>query len=167
MVLVLGILLSSCFVSVKAQDETPDEQTNNRQTRPRLLAALDLTPEQIQQIRRINQENRPQLREANMKLREAMRNLDTAIYNDVVDETEVQTRIKAVHSAHSEMIKMRAQTEFAVRKILTPAQLVKFREIRQQSILENENLPKLRNNRRLNDPKLILNNRLRRNRQLN
>ena len=165
--LVLAMLLTCSFVTVKAQDDAPNAQTDNRQNRPRLLEALDLTPDQIQRIRRINQENRPQLRAANQRLREANRSLDTAVYSDVADEADIQNKIKEVHAAHSAMIKLRADTEFAVRKVLTPAQLSKFREIRQQSILEREKLPRLRNNQRMNNLNRPLNNRLRRNRPLN
>ena len=163
---VLAILLSCSFTTVKAQEDAPNTQTDNQQNRPRLLATLELSPDQIQQIRRINQENRPQLRAANQRLREANRSLDTAVYSDNADEAEIQTKIKEVLAAHTEMIKLRAQTEFAVRKILTPAQLIKFREIRRQSSLEKENLPRLRDNQRLNVPKPP-GNRLRQNRPLN
>jgi Spy/CpxP family protein refolding chaperone len=164
---VLAILLTCSFVTVKAQEDAPNAQTDTQQNRPRLLAALGLTPDQIQQIRRINQENRPQLRAANQRLREANRSLDTAVYSDVADEADIQNKIKEVHAAHNEMINLRAKTEFAVRKVLTPAQLSKFREIRQQSLADKENVPRLRNNQRMNVPNRPLSNRLRRNRPLN
>lgn len=165
--LILATLLTCSFITVKAQDDAPNAQTDSRQNRPRLLEALGLSPDQIQRIRRINQENRPQLRAANQRLREANRSLDAAIYSDVADEADIQIKIKEVHAAHNEMIKLRAKTEFAVRKVLTPDQLSKFREIRQQSILEKENLPRLRNNQRMNVPNRPLGNRLRRSRPLN
>lgn len=164
---ILAMLLTCSVVTVKAQEDAPNAQTDTQQNRPRLLEALELTPDQIQRIRRINQENRPQLRAANQRLREANRSLDTAVYSDVADEADIQLKIKEVHAAHSAMIKLRAETEFAVRKILTPEQLVKFREIRRQSILEKEKLPRLRNNQRMNNLNRPINNRLRRNRSLN
>ena len=164
---VLAMLLTCFLTTIKAQEAAPNAQTDNQQNRPRLLAALGLSPDQIQRIRRINQENRPQLRAANQRLREANRSLDTAVYSDAADEADIQNKIKEVHAAHNEMIVLRAKTEFAVRKILTPAQLSKFREIRQQSITEKENLPRLRNNQRMNVPNRPFNNRLRRNRPLN
>lgn len=161
----LAMLLICSFTTVKAQENAPDVPSDNQQNRPRLLAALGLSPDQIQQIRRINRENRPQLRAANQRLREANRSLDTAIYSDVADEADIKLKVKEVHAAHNEMINLRARTEFAVRKVLTPAQLSKFREIRQQSVADKENFPRLRNNQRMNVPNRPLNNRLRQNRQ--
>lgn len=161
----LAMLLTCSFSTVTAQENAPDTPPDNQQNRPRLLAALGLSPDQIQQIRRINQENRPQLRAANQRLREANRSLDIAIYSDAADEADIKLKVKEVHAAHNEMIIIRAKTEFAVRKVLTPVQLSKFREIRQQSIADKENLPRLRNNQRVNTPNTPLNNRLRQNRQ--
>lgn len=164
----LFFLLISGFMTVKGQDETPPAApTAQTPNRPGLLEQLNLTREQIQQIRVINQQNRPQIREANQRLKEANRNLDLAVYNDMADEADVQSKIKEVHAAHAEVVKLRAQTEFAVRKVLNSEQLAKFREIRQQTLLEKENLPRLRNNRRMNNQNRPLNNRLRNNRPLN
>ncbi|MCY7374487.1 MAG: Spy/CpxP family protein refolding chaperone [Pyrinomonadaceae bacterium] len=165
----LFFLLIGCFMTVKAQDEMPpDAPPANQQKRPRLLEQLDLTREQIQQIRQITRQNRPLMREANRRLREANRNLDLAVYSDTADETEIQKRVKEVRDAHAEFIKLRAQSEFAVRKVLNPEQLAKFREIRQQALAEKENLPRLRNNQWMNNQnRPAIKNRLRQNRPLN
>ena len=158
-------------MTVSAQNELPNEspnaQTAGQPKRPGLLVQLNLTREQIQQIREINRQNRPQIREANRRLREANRNLDTAVYRDTADEAEVQTKIKDVHDAHAEFIKLRAQTEFAVRKVLNSEQLAKFREIRQQTMLEKQTLPRLRNNNGMNKQNRPAINRLRQNRPTN
>ena len=158
-------------MTVSAQNELPNEspnaQTAGQLKRPGLLVQLNLTREQIQQIREINRQNRPQIREANRRLREANRNLDTAVYRDTADEAEVQTKIKDVHDAHAEFIKLRAQTEFAVRKVLNSEQLAKFREIRQQTMLEKQTLPRLRNNNGMNKQNRPAINRLRQNRPTN
>lgn len=154
-------------MTVSAQNESPNAQTAEQPKRPGLLAQLNLTREQIQQIREINRQNRPQIREANRRLREANRNLDTAVYRDTADEAEVQTKIKDVHDAHAEFIKLRAQTEFAVRKVLNSEQLAKFREIRQQTMLEKQTLPRLRNNNGMNKQNRPAINRLRQNRPTN
>lgn len=154
-------------MTVSAQEETPDVQTAEQPKRPGLLAQLNLTREQVQQIREINQQNRPQIREANRRLQEASRNLDIAVYSDTGDEAGIQARVKEVDAAHAEFIKLRTQTEFAVRKILNPEQLARFREIRRQSILDKKILPRLRNNNRMNRQNRPINNRLRQNRPMN
>ena len=155
-------------MTAKAQDETPPPAPTDTQTkRPPLLGQLNLTQEQIEQIREINRRNRPPMREASQRLREANRSLDTAVYDDAADEADIQLKIKEVSAAHAEVVKLRAQNEFAVRKVLNADQLAKFREIRRQTMLEKENLQKLKNNRRIINPNRPLNNRLRQNRPLN
>ena len=130
------------FSAVNAQDEMPPENQNRpagRERRPNLLAELGLTQEQRRQIRRINLEKRPLARDAQQRLREANRNLDRAIYADSVNETEIQARLKDVQSAQSELIKIRFTNELAVRRILTPEQLSKFRGLREQFTQRMEN----------------------------
>lgn len=160
------LLLTVFFSAVKAQDEMPPEnvapQNSNQARRPNLLTELDLSPNQIQQIRRINADKRPLVREAQQKWREANRRLDQAIYADNADETEIQVRLKDAQAAQAELIKIRSATEFAVRQILTPDQLVKFRDIRRRFMERMENLPKRLKNRSLNAPNRELLNRQRR-----
>jgi Spy/CpxP family protein refolding chaperone len=102
------------------------------------------------------------VREAQQKWREANRRLDQAIYADNADETEIQARLKDAQAAQAELIKIRSATEFAVRQILTPDQLVKFRDIRRRFMERMENLPKRLKNRSLNTPNRELLNRQRR-----
>ena len=153
-----GLMMMFFFSTVRAQEDFSDnaaqKQNLNQQKRPSLLAELNLSPDQVQQIRRINRENQPLLREAQTRLREAKSALDQAIYADNSDETEVRAKLKSVHAAQAEVVKLRSTTEFAVRKVLTPEQLVKFRELRQRFTERTENLPKQqqRRERQLNAP---------------
>lgn len=159
------LLVVVSFSAVMAQDEMPPEDAPpnyNQARRPNLLAELDLSQNQIQQIRRINADKRPLVREAQQKWREANRRLDQAIYADNADETEIKARLKDAQIAQAELIKIRSTTEFAVRQILTPDQLVKFREIRQNFKERMENFPKPLKNRPLNAPNQRLLNRQRR-----
>jgi Spy/CpxP family protein refolding chaperone len=157
-----GLLLTLAFTAVKAQDnqqgDAPKSQFDEPR-RPNLWKELGLTQEQRQQIRRLNAEKRPMIREAQMRLRQANRNLDQAIYADNVDETEIQARMKEVQLAQAEVIKIRSLTELAVRKILMPEQLVKFREIRRQFAERIENRQNQRKNRMTDAPNRRRNNR--------
>lgn len=158
-------LLTAAFSTVSAQNEpAPVEETPpnaNARNRPNLLAELDLSLDQIQQIRRVNRENQPLRRAAQQRLREANRRLDAAVYADSADETEIENSVKEAQTAQAEMIKLRSATEYAVRKILTPAQIIKFREIRERFTERMENAPKLRRQRRLMLPGQRLINRQR------
>ena len=165
-----GFLMTVSFSTVKSQDETPADappQNFNQARRPNLLNELDLSQNQIGQIRRINADKRPLLREAQQKVREANRALDLAIYADDADETEIQARLKDAQFAQAEVIKIRSTTEFAVRKVLNSNQLVKFREIRQKFMERMENNRNGRKNRPLNVPIQRLLNRSRKQRPNN
>lgn len=163
-----GLILTVSFSAAKAQEQeqSPNDAARrgnfNQSRRPNLLAELDLSPEQISRIRRINAEKRAILREAQMKMRDANHNLDKAIYADVADETEIQSKLKDAQIAQAEVSKIRSMIEYAVRKVLTPDQLIKFREIRQRFMERLENIPKIQKERPLNAPHQRILNRQRR-----
>jgi Spy/CpxP family protein refolding chaperone len=143
-------LITTLFVfgfivaETEAQDEMPpDEQRppmeQQQRRRPNLLQELNLSREQIQQIRRINQARRPLMQEAQMRFRQANRALDEAIYADSPNDADVQARMKEVQLAQAEIIKIRTTSELAIRKVLTPEQLVKFRELRERFMRRMQN----------------------------
>lgn len=140
--LFLIILSMGAIVTVYAQAEPPArdvaEQREAGARRPNLLAELGLSPDQVQQIRRLNQARRPAMAEAQRRMREANRNLDIAIYGDAVSDADFQSRLKEFHAAQAEVARLRFEGELAVRKVLTPEQLVRFREIR-RSFAESQN----------------------------
>ncbi len=153
--LIFAVLLFAAFsATVKAQNNPPPDEAVQQTAapRPNLMAQLGLTQDQIKQIRQINQAKKPQMRAAQDRLREANRNLDQAIYADVANDVEIQARLKDVQSAHAEVIKIRSLTELAVRKILSPDQLAKFRDVREKFAQQKENNQQRMNNRRMNAP---------------
>ncbi len=116
-----------------AQDSPGDNfvrETRDQGIRQNFLRELGLNREQIQQIRLLNSKRAPLMQEAQKNVREANRNLDQAIYSDSIDENLIQLRLQEVQKAQGEVFKIRAMSEFEVRKILTPEQLTKFRELR-------------------------------------
>lgn len=160
------MIFSFSALEVKAQEEMPppDEAPNKREERlrrPNLLRELNLSKEQRQQIRRIHQQKKPQLGQAQQHFREANQNLDREIYADNVNEAEIRARLKEAQLAQSELVQIRTLTELEVRRILTTEQLGKFREIRENFMRQNGERFQRRENR--------FNNRLnnRRNRRLN
>lgn len=145
----------SVGANVLAQDVKPDEQPpqNNApaaDNKTTLLRHLGLSREQIQQIRRINTERKPQMDAAQQRLREATSQLDDAIYADSVTEGEFQERLKNVQLAQSEVSKIRFSTEFAIRRVLTPEQLGKFRVLHDRFEAAQQNIQNQRRERMLN-----------------
>ena len=143
---------------VHGQDGVPpdngpqDERGDNR--RPNLLAELGLSPDQLQQIGRMNKERRPAIRDARRRMGDAARNLDMAIYGDVVNDADVKERLREFQAAEAELSRLRFESELAVRKILTPDQLVRFRELRRQFAEERrKNAPARRMLRRGRGPR--------------
>lgn len=130
------LLTVSAFSTVSAQEPVQEENQNPQQVnRPfRLLQELGLTREQIQQIRRINQDRRPITQEAARRWRQANRDLDIAIYADDSTEDQIKELLKTAQVAQAELLREKSLTEYLIRKVLTPEQLVKFRTLRQQLI---------------------------------
>jgi len=99
-----------------------------------LFRQLNLSPEQIEQIRVINRETREQMRGAVQKQRDARRALDMAIYADNSSTTEVEQRAREFAEAQAVVSKLRARTEFRIRQVLSAEQLARFRELRRRAI---------------------------------
>jgi Spy/CpxP family protein refolding chaperone len=131
------------FSGVKAQDGTPTADAAQNLTEPvrpiRILQELGLSQEQIQQIRRINAARKPIMQEAQRKRQMANRNLDLAIYADNTTEEEIKARLREAQLAHNEFMQARALTEYLIRKVLTPEQLQKFRQLREEFLLQMNN----------------------------
>jgi Spy/CpxP family protein refolding chaperone len=170
--LLAGLLSFTFFSAAYAQDEMPSggasprEIKRNAAPRPNLLLELGLTPEQMQQIKRLNSGRRSLMMEAQRRVREATLNLDRAIYDDTLNETAIAARLKDLQNAQAEIAKLRSLNELEVRKILTSEQLIKFREVRQRFAENRENFRNRRNfqpdNPNRNTPNRRFNRQLRR-----
>jgi len=144
--LFLILMLAAFAGSIFGQDGPPPQRDVNRPPemnkppgdrqmqpkRPNLIRLLGLTPDQAQQLKKLNQDRKPQMDEAMQRLRNANRALDEAIYADTVDEAAFQSRLKEVNQAQAEVARLRFTNELAVRKILTADQLARFRDLRRR-----------------------------------
>lgn len=113
-------------------NEFAGDETDRPERAEILKRELRLTPEQMRQIRTLNVEMRPRMRDAQIAYRLARRDLDEAIYADDLNEEVLRSRLRAVNEAQAEVNRLRAFSEVSVRRILTPEQLVRFRELRQR-----------------------------------
>ena len=130
------LLFAVLFVMpILAQDELvsePQRTVANQQPQVNMLRQLGLSREQIQRLQQINRTRKPLMDVAQEKLRNANRSLDEAIYADEVSDTDVQAKLKDVQLAQAEVYKVRFTSELAIRRILTPEQLVRFRNMRER-----------------------------------
>lgn len=127
------VLLVPLALSIYGQDGPPPRngaEFAERDERPKLLQALGLSQDQIRQIRLMNRDRKPAMEAAQLRLREAGRALDMAVYSDDLDEASVQAKLAQFQDAQAEVARLRFQGELSLRKILTPDQLVQFRRLR-------------------------------------
>jgi Spy/CpxP family protein refolding chaperone len=137
--ILLTAILLAFSLSAAGQDtkpaeptETPQPNANQPDGRANILREIGLSQDQARQIRRLNMDRKPMMEAAQKRLREATRSLDEAIYSDNVDENEIQSRVKEAQLAQADLIRLRSTNELAIRRILTPEQLTRFRDIRQR-----------------------------------
>jgi Spy/CpxP family protein refolding chaperone len=132
----LIVFLSAGFICAQDNprpdfDRPPiDERPQGK--RPNLLRILGLSPAQLEQVRRINQERKPLMDSAMRRLGQANRALDEAIYSDTFDQALFDTRLKELQTAQAEVARLRFTGEMNIRKVLTPEQLSRFRDLRRQ-----------------------------------
>ncbi|HJS51336.1 MAG TPA: periplasmic heavy metal sensor [Pyrinomonadaceae bacterium] len=141
------VILVFVLGGLSLAQENPQNPPPNDE-RPNVLAQLGLSTDQVQQFRRVNAEHRPQMQAAQQRLREANRDLDIAIYSDSVSEEVFQARLRAFQEAQGEVTRLRFQNELAIRKILTPDQLTRFREIRRRFMNARDFIQQRRQQRR-------------------
>lgn len=122
------------------EDAAAAPQQGDDVTRPgqaaggaRLLARLNLSPQQREQIRAIRQEADGEGRVLARRFRQARRALDEAIYSENADEALVKERSRELATVQTAVARLRAESEFKVRRVLTPEQLKIFHEVRREA----------------------------------
>ena len=129
-----------CALPIIAAAQNPPPADGPRETRfaqpgeqrPNLFMELGLTPEQVQALRRINADRKPAEMSARRRFQDANRALNMAIYGDAVDEAEFQARLSDFQAAQAELARIKFTNELAIRRLLTPVQLQRFRELRRR-----------------------------------
>lgn len=132
---VLTIIVFGSTVISFGQEKEParnNQRPGNGPLQGFVVRQLGLTKEQVAQFRAIKEEWKAARQQAQRSHRQATRELDAAIYADNMDEVLIRERIKAVQDAQAEMTRIRFAEEVAIRGILTPEQLTRFREARKR-----------------------------------
>ncbi len=129
-------LLVLLFVSFGVHAQVPPEdnaapQTRGNEMRARgLLRILNLTPDQQAEIRRISAQSAGERRELQRRWQLARRALDEAIYSVTADEAIIELRAGEAAGVQAAIVRMRALTEYRIRRVLTPEQLQILRDLR-------------------------------------
>ncbi|OLE50940.1 MAG: hypothetical protein AUG51_25540 [Acidobacteria bacterium 13_1_20CM_3_53_8] len=133
------LLFAACSASTMAQGgiqqqgEPVQPPPQQQQQDGDLLRQLNLSPDQIDRIRNIQEQSREERRLVGQRLREAQRALDEAIYQDNVDENLVEQRARELAVAQTDAVRLRARTELRIRRVFTQEQINTFRILRQRA----------------------------------
>jgi Spy/CpxP family protein refolding chaperone len=126
----------AAFALVAAAQEPPASfppaDAKPAEVRANALRQLGLTRDQLMEIRKINQARKPQMEQAQARLRIANTSLEEAIYSDKIDEQVFQARLREFQAAQTEVSRIRFVNELAVRRVLSADQVGRFRQIRER-----------------------------------
>lgn len=158
MFLSVGVSASAQSGVVPQQPATTPEPAAQQPRPPQdPIAQLNLTPEQRQQIRAIRMESVEERGVINRRVRETKLALDDALNASPPDEALIESRAREAGEARAAQLRFQAKNEARIRRVLTPEQNQKLRELqllvqqnRRQQRLENrqegrQNLPNQRN----------------------
>jgi len=96
------------------------------------IAQLNLTPEQRQQIRAIRLESVEERAAINRRVRETKIALDAALNAAPPDEALIEARAREAGEARATALRFQARNEARIRRVLTPEQLQKLKELQAQ-----------------------------------
>lgn len=113
------------------QQTPPEHQPAGQLGDP--IRQLNLTPDQLVQIRTIRQQTNVERANVNRRVVEANRALEAALDTDTPDESAVEQRVRELSAAQAESMRMRISTEVKIRRVLTLEQRVLLRTLRQQA----------------------------------
>ena len=145
-------LLLSVIPQTRAQGSSPAREQDGAGAQPEGVSEekvnpmrlLNLTPDQVRQVREIRILSEPEGRALLRRMNMARRSLDAALYANDSDEALIQQRAGELAAAQAAVTRMRAQVEWKIRSVLTPAQLNALRELRararQQRLEERRDL---------------------------
>jgi Spy/CpxP family protein refolding chaperone len=119
--------------NLQTQSDSPQTQANQPNQIPN-LGPLNLTQDQIKQIRSINAEMKDERQAASRRLMQSQRSLTEAIEAPNQDQALIAQRSHDVAEAREALIRLRATAEARIiHDVLTPEQRAKVKEIRERN----------------------------------
>ncbi len=95
----------------------------------KMMAALGLSGEQKQEVKKILKQNQPLIRPLINQLITERRDLRALMQADTIDEAAIRAQAARVSTVQSDLAVQRAHIHQALRQVLTPEQLQKFKEL--------------------------------------
>jgi len=127
-----ALILASSVTSTSAQQAQQQTETQPAPANqdPLTELARDLSPEQRQQIRLAVESTKADRNAANRRLQQAQAAYQEALDADNPSEELIEKRAREVGEAQASLLRARALMEIRIRRVLTPAQQTKLRELR-------------------------------------
>jgi protein CpxP len=143
--LVFFIAAPSVLSQTVQQQEPAPAAAQQRRLAGDPVRQLNLTPEQREQIRTIQEQSQTERAAINERVRETNRALEAVLDSDNPDEAAVEQRMREAAAAQAAAMRMRILTEVRIRRVLTSEQRALLPALRQQA-------NQLRRERQLNGP---------------
>ncbi len=99
---------------------------------PELLADLNVTPEQLQRLRRLRWQQAPRMRQTAFSFRDLQAQIDDLLVADAIDSVKLKEMAVQLGRADAERELARFESEAGIREILTAEQAAAFRERRRR-----------------------------------
>jgi Spy/CpxP family protein refolding chaperone len=126
-----GALVVAGTVLAVAQ-ERGTGRAAGRPDRARIEAELGLSPEQSAQLQKMKVEGRKQAIRQRADLAVARIELEELMDAPVVDQKAIDAKVKAISDLQAAALKARTDERLALRKILTPEQQAKMKQLRHE-----------------------------------
>lgn len=130
-IIIFGVCLIFCASLSNAQPRHRQAQQGEMKQRgARLMEGLDLSNEQKEQIHQLRMDNKKKSIETNAKLKIARIELHELVAGDEPDQKKVDAKISMLGKLQSERMAQQINTTLAIKKVLTPEQREKAKELR-------------------------------------
>jgi periplasmic protein CpxP/Spy len=123
-ILPLFLVFSVCTNAVPALAQPSDSQGPPRKNKERqLLPELNLTQDQVQRVR---ERYKDQIREASERLRQARQELSQLMGSGNASDGQLRDKFRQVQTAEQQLSQLRFESTLAVRAVLNPEQRRQF-----------------------------------------
>jgi Spy/CpxP family protein refolding chaperone len=126
----VAALAALTAADLKAQEPRRERRAGMAQ----LQSEIGLTDQQVAEIRRIHTEGRKAAIRREADLRIARIELEELMGATTLDEAKIAARVKAISELQSAAFKERTESRLAIRRLVTPEQYQKMRQVRQQMV---------------------------------
>jgi Spy/CpxP family protein refolding chaperone len=133
---VAGALMVAGAVGIVAAQERGPERRQGRPDPAAIQAELGLSADQAAQLKKLRDEGRKQAIRQRADLAIARIELEEAMNAPSVDDKVVAARVKAVSDLQASSLQSRTNQRLAMRRLLTPEQREKMKQLMRQGRME-------------------------------